>query len=79
MAAPSFASLYKISVRRADGGIIFRPRSHDVTRPSAERMRTQMGIFAGKMTGKKIASECKGRKFKAFRGCLRSRGKAAYG
>jgi len=79
MAAPSFASLYKISVRRADGGIIFRPRSHDVTRPSAERMRTQMGIFAAKMTGKKIASECKGRKFKAFRGCLRSRGKAAYG
>jgi len=78
MAAPTFAALYRISIRRADGGISFRPKSHDITRPSAERMRTQMGVFADKMTGKKIASECRGRKFKAFRGCLRSRGRAAY-
>ena len=78
MAAPTFASLYRISVRRADGGISFRPKSHDTSRPSAAGMRAQMKNFATKMTGKNIAGECKGKKFKAFRGCLRSRGAAAY-
>ena len=78
MAAPTFASLYRISVRRADGGISFRPKSHDTSRPSAAKMRAQMKNFATKMKGKNIAGECKGKKFKAFRGCLRSRGAAAY-
>ena len=75
MAAPSFSSLYKISVRRADGGIIFRPKSHNIVSAAVKR---QNGVFSDKMTGKKIATECKGKKFKAFRGCLRSKGQAAY-
>jgi hypothetical protein len=78
MAAPTFASLYRISVRRADGGISFRPKTHDTSRPSAAKMRAQMTLFASKMTGKNIAGDCKGKKFRAFRGCLRSRGAAAY-
>ena len=75
MAAPSFSSLYKISVRRADGGIIFRPKSHNIVSQAVKR---QNQTFADKMTGKNIAGDCKGRKFKAFRGCLRSKGAAAY-
>ena len=82
MAAPSFSSLYKITVRRADGGIIFRPKSHNIVSTAVKR---QMGVFADKMSGKNIAGDC-GRKgpggtatpFKRFRGCLRSKGALAY-
>jgi|KNS2250_BmetaT_FD_contig_21_9064930_length_376_multi_3_in_0_out_0_1 hypothetical protein len=75
MAAPSFSSLYKISVRRADGGIIFRPKSHNIV---SEKVKAQNNRFADALRGKNIAGDCRGRKFKAFRGCLRSRGSAAY-
>ena len=81
MAAPSFSSLYKISVRRADGGIIFRPKSHNIQSTAVKR---QMGVFSDKMSGKNIAGDC-GKKgpggsatpFKRFRGCLRSSGTAS--
>jgi|TARA_Y100000310_G_scaffold64221_1_gene59765 hypothetical protein len=75
MAAPSFSSLYKISVRRADGGIIFRPKSHNIV---SQSVKNNLQKFAANMKGNKIASNCKGKKFKAFRGCLRSEGAAAY-
>ena len=75
MAAPTFASLYRISVRRADGGISFRPKTHNIV---SANVKAKMEIFATKMKGNKIASNCKGKKFKAFRGCLRSEGAAAY-
>ncbi len=78
MAAPTFASLYRISVRRADGGISFRPKTHDISRPTAAKMRHQMGVFAEKMRDKNIASACRGKKFRQFRGCLRSEGIRAY-
>ena len=75
MAAPSFRSQYKITGRRADGGIIFRPKSHNIV---SEAVKRQNNTFAEKMKGKNIAGGCKGKKFKAFRGCLRSSGSAAY-
>jgi hypothetical protein len=75
MAAPTFSALYSIAVRKADGGIIFRPKTHNI---QSERVKTQNRLFADKMTGKNIAGDCRGRKFKAFRGCLRSKGAAAY-
>ena len=75
MAAPTFASLYRISVRRADGGISFRPKTHNIV---SQKVKDNLIKFAGNMKGNKIASNCKGRKFKAFRGCLRSEGAAAY-
>ena len=75
MAAPTFSALYSIAVRKADGGIIFRPKTHNIV---SDRVKAQNRQFADKMTGKNIAGDCRGRKFKAFRGCLRSRGAAAY-
>ena len=81
MAAPSFSSLYKISVRRADGGIIFRPKSHNIV---SQAVKNRMGIFAEKMSNNTNAKTC-GKKgpngtatpFKRFRGCLRSSGSAS--
>jgi hypothetical protein len=82
MSAPTFASLYRISVRRADGGISFRPRTHDISRPSADPMKVRMELFSNKFKDKKgpasAAAKCKGKKFRAFRGCLRSEGKAIW-
>jgi hypothetical protein len=92
MAAPTFASLYRIAVRRADGGISFRPKTHNI---ESQRAKDNMLKFSGKMTGLKgassIAAIC-GHKnsgklgpdgkehtpFKRFRGCLRSQGAKAY-
>ena len=81
MAAPSFSSLYKISVRRADGGIIFRPKSHNIV---STAVKARMEIFATKMKDNNNAKTC-GKKgkgggptpFKRFRGCLRSSGTAS--
>ena len=75
MAAPSFSSLYKITVRRADGGIIFRPKSHNIV---SDKVKAQNIRFAENMKGKNIAGACRGKKFKAFRGGLRSEGSRAY-
>jgi len=75
MAAPTFASLYRISVRRADGGISFRPKTHNIV---SQRVKDNLIKFAANMKGNTVARDCKGRKFKAFRGCLRSGGAAAY-
>jgi hypothetical protein len=80
MAAPTFAALYRISVRRADGGISFRPKSHNIVSTAVKR---QMEVFAGKADGNSNAKTC-GKKgpggkptpFKRFRGCLRSSGAA---
>ena len=52
MSAPTFASLYRISVRRADGGISFRPRTHDISRPSADPMKVRMELFSNKFKDK---------------------------
>ena len=81
MAAPSFSSLYKISVRRADGGIIFRPKSHNI---QSAAVKARMEIFSTKMKANTNAKTC-GKKgpggsatpFKRFRGCLRSSGTAS--
>jgi hypothetical protein len=86
MAAPTFSALYKISVRRADGGISFRPKTHRIV---SEKVINQMGVFAGKASGNNNAKSCGGHNsgklgrdkkehtpFKRFRGCLRSSGSA---
>jgi len=84
MAAPTFSALYKISVRRADGGISFRPKSHVI---KSEKVKSRMDFFASKASGNKNASNCGGKgplgadkkphtPFKRFRGCLRSAGSA---
>jgi hypothetical protein len=81
MAAPTFASLYRISVRRADGGISFRPKTHNIV---SANVKAKMEIFATKMKGNTNAKTC-GKKgpggsatpFKRFRGCLRSSGTAS--
>ena len=81
MAAPTFASLYRISVRRADGGISFRPKTHNIV---SQAVKNRMEIFATKMVNNTNAKTC-GKKgpnggptpFKRFRGCLRSSGAAS--
>jgi hypothetical protein len=86
MASPTFASLYRISVRRADGGISFRPKTHQIV---SQKVKDNLIVFGNKMTGLKgsssIAAICgkKGKDggktpFKRFRGCLRTQGAAAY-
>jgi hypothetical protein len=92
MAAPTFASLYRISVRRADGGISFRPKTHNIV---SQKVKDNLVVFAGKMTGLKgassIAAICGHQNsgklgadkkehtpFKRFRGCLRNQGAKAY-
>ena len=80
MAAPTFAALYRISVRRADGGISFRPKSHNIV---STAVKLKMQQFAEKAAGNNNAKSC-GKKgpggkptpFKRFRGCLRSSGAA---
>lgn len=78
MAAPSLASVFRVVVRRVDGGIIFRPKRHDISRPSAAKMRSNMDTFSTKMTGKKISVACRGKKGRSFWSCLRSKGSAAW-
>jgi hypothetical protein len=86
MAAPTFSALYKISVRRADGGISFRPKTHRIV---SEKVIKQMAVFATKADGNTNAATCGGKNkgklgkdkkehtpFKRFRGCLRSSGHA---
>jgi hypothetical protein len=86
MAAPTFSALYKISVRRADGGISFRPKTHRIV---SDKVIAQMGVFAGKALKNTNAKTCGGKNsgklgkdkkehtpFKRFRGCLRSSGHA---
>ena len=50
---------------------------------SSEKWKTRtvprILIFTEKMTGKKIASQCKGKEWKSFKGCLRLAGKKAWG
>jgi hypothetical protein len=54
--------------------ILRKPRSVQ----TSARVKAQQMVFADKMRGKKIATECKGRKGRAFYGCLRSAGTRAY-
>lgn len=73
--AVEFAALYKLYAKPALGILVFRkPRSNQ----TSPRVKAQQMNFADKMRGKKIASECRGRKGRAFYGCLRSAGHAAY-
>ena len=52
-------------------------RSSGVDRKS-EKVMAQNSVFAEKMAGNKIATECKGKPRQAFFSCLRQKGKAAY-
>jgi len=80
MAAPTFSALYRISVRRADGGISFRPKTHNIV---SSAVKAKMALFAEKAANNTNAKTC-GKKgpggkptpFKRFRGCLRSSGAA---
>lgn len=68
--------LFTIYHKPSLGGqlILRKPRSHQ----TSERVRAQQMNFAGKMKGQKIATACKGRKARAFYGCLRTEGTKAY-
>lgn len=77
MANPMLLSqLVKLYVKPSMGGqIIMRsPRS----RQTSARVKAQQINFADRMSGKKIASECKGRKGRSFYGCLKTAGSRAY-
>ncbi len=52
-------------------------RSSGVDRTS-ERVLEQNAVFGNKMSGNKIATDCKGKKRAAFFVCLRKKGKEAY-
>ncbi len=74
---PMFLSqMVKVYVKPSMGGqIIMRsPRSVQ----TSARVAAQQINFAKKMTGKKIASACKGKKGRSFYGCLKTKGHEAY-
>jgi len=70
------ADMVKLYVKPSLGGqIIMRtPR----TRQTSPRVRAQQMVFRDKMKGKHIATACRGKKARAFYGCLRTEGTAAY-
>ena len=68
--------MVKLYVKPSLGGqiIMRKPTTHQ----TSPRVKAQQISFAEKMRGKKIASNCRGRKGRAFYGCLRTAGHAAY-
>lgn len=54
--------------------ILRKPR----TIQTSARVKAQQITFANKMKGNKIATACKGKKARAFYGCLRTEGHRAY-
>lgn len=77
MANPMLLSqLVKLYVKPSLGGqIIMRsPRS----RQTSVKVKAQQINFAQRMAGKRIATECRGKKARSFYGCLRTAGYAAY-
>lgn len=77
MANPLMLSdMIKIYHKPSLGGqlIMRKPRSIQ----KSLKVKAQQLVFATKMKGKKIATECKGKKARAFYGCLRTAGHKAY-
>lgn len=70
------ADLFTIYHKPSLGGqiILRRPRS----RQTSERVHAQQANFAKRLEGNKIATQCKGKKARAFYGCLRTKGAEAY-
>ena len=68
--------MVKIYHKPSLGGqlILRKPRS----KQTSERVKAQQMNFANKMRGKRIATECKGKKGRSFYGCLRTAGYKAY-
>ena len=72
----TLADMIKLYVNPSLGGqIVMRKPGSNQT---SARVKAQQVNFADKMRGKKIATACKGRKGRAFYGCLRTEGTRAY-
>lgn len=71
----SLSDMVKIYSKPSLGIFVLRKPRTEQTSP---RVAAQKQNFAEKMRGKKIATECKGRKARAFYGCLASAGHRAY-
>lgn len=70
------ADLYSVYHKPSLGGqlILRKPRSIQ----TSPRVAAQQMSFAEKMKGQKIATACRGKKARAFYGCLRTEGYKAY-
>ena len=66
--------MVKLYVKPSLGGqiIMRKPTTHQ----TSERVKSRQFGFATTMKGNRVAASCKGRKGRAFYGCLRSEGYA---
>lgn len=76
MSTMYLADMYKPYIKPSLGGqlVLRRPGSNQ----TSLKVKAQQTNFANRMSGKKIASQCKGRKGRAFYGCLKTAGSNAY-
>ena len=73
--AINLSDMLKMYAKPSLGVLIFRkPR----TVQTSPRVKAQQMLFATKMKGQNIAGACRGRKARAFYGCLRTEGHKAY-
>jgi len=70
------ADLYSVYHKPTMGGqlILRKPR----TNQRSTKVAAAKGEFSAHLSGKKIATACKGKKGRSFYGCLRTQGQAAY-
>mgnify|MGYP001088364141 CR=1 FL=1 len=68
--------MVKLYVKPSLGGQIIMRKPRTVQK--SPRVKNQQMVFANKMKGKKIATECRGRKGRSFYGCLKTAGHNAY-
>lgn len=79
MPAKILGGAAEVYYKPTTGQLIMRKVGLD-TSSEAWKSKTvpRINIFVEKMTGKSIATACKGKKFKAFNACLRREGRKAW-